>query len=109
MDGIRNGTLVGDRRGEEYMLTTLDNPFDPFTQWDEWYAWDNRAGYCTPGLLARIARSSDDLSELDQHLVLQIAIDEIVRENISGMHRKLKKGEFQTLVAEREKAAQPQG
>lgn len=73
----------------EYMLTTVDNPFDPFTEWAEWYAWDQRHGYDTPGLLGRVARSSDDLSEADQLLATQQAIDEIVTENVSGMHRKV--------------------
>ncbi len=28
-------------------LTTVDNPYDPFTQWDEWYAYDEGKGYAT--------------------------------------------------------------
>ena len=89
-----------DQARSEYMLTTFDNPFDPFTQWDEWFAWDMRAGYNTPGLLARVAHSSTEVSEVDQFFAIQRAIDEIVRENVSGMHRKLKRGEFETLVNE---------
>lgn len=77
----------------DYMLTTIDNPFDPFTQWDEWFVWDANAGYNTPGFLARIAKSSSDLSDADQHLIIQQAIDEIVRENVMGVHRKVKKGD----------------
>lgn len=79
--------------GPVYMLTTYDNPFDPFTQWDQWYSWDMSAGYNTPGLLARIAFTSDEISEADQDLAIQNAIDEIVRENVSGMHRKVKRGD----------------
>lgn len=77
----------------EYMLTTYDNPYSPFTEWDEWYAFDMRVGYHTPGLLARIAHSSADISDVDQFHAIQDAIDEIVRENVSGMHRKIKRGE----------------
>lgn len=84
----------------EYMLTTFDNPFDPFTQWDEWYAWDLNAGYHTPGLLARISKSSDELAEADQHLAVQQAIDEIVRENVSGMHRKVLRGQIANRVTD---------
>ena len=75
----------------EYMLTTVDNPFDPWTQWDEWFAWDQQAGYHTPGLLARVARTSDDLSEADQSLAIQQAIDEIVQEDVLGVLRKVAK------------------
>src|SRR5436190_499698 len=48
-----------------YMLTTVDNPWDPWTQWDQWYMWDLNAGYNTPGLLARLSYVSDELSEAD--------------------------------------------
>jgi hypothetical protein len=81
----------------EYMLTTVDNPYDPFTEWDQWYAWDQNAGYHTPGLLARVARLGDDLSEGDQHLAIQLAIDEIVQENVLGVFRKVKQGDAKVL------------
>ena len=81
----------------EYMLTTVDNPYDPFTQWDEWFAWDQSSGYHTPGLLARVARLSDDLAEADEHLAIQQAIDEIVQENVLGVFRKVKEGEVASL------------
>lgn len=84
----------------EYMLTTYDNPYDPFAEWDEWYSWDQNAGYHTPGLLARVARTSDELSEADQHLALQQAMEEIVRENVSGVHRKVKRGDVQAIAQE---------
>ena len=78
----------------EYMLTTVDNPFDPFEQFDEWYTWDRNAGYNSPSLLARIVVTSDDLSEADQAHAIQVGIDEIVKENVSGMHRKIAKGQL---------------
>ena len=31
----------------EYMLTTIDNPFNPFTNFDDWYAFDTSKGYNT--------------------------------------------------------------
>jgi hypothetical protein len=90
----------------EFMLTTVDNPFDPFTEWDEWFAWDQNAGYHTPGLLDRIARVGDDLSDADQFLAIQQAIDEIVQENVLGVLRKVKRGDVEKqrqLVHEEEK------
>jgi hypothetical protein len=73
------------------MLTTVDNPFDPFTQYDEWHTYDAQLGYHTPSLLARVVKSSDDLSEADQALAIEQAIDEIISENVSGMHRKVQR------------------
>lgn len=74
----------------EHMLTTVDNPFNPFTHFDEWYAYDERLGYRTTAFLARVARSSDEISEADQHVALESAIDEIVRENVLGLYKKVK-------------------
>jgi hypothetical protein len=79
---------------EEYMLTTVDNPFNPFTEWDEWLAYDTRMGYNTPGLLDRIAINSDELSEPDQAVALQDAIEEICRENVLGIFRKVSRNSF---------------
>jgi hypothetical protein len=74
---------------EEHMLTTVDNPYDPFIQWDEWYAFDRQAGYNTPSFLARVIVTSDDLSEADQSLAIEEAIDEIVKYNVLGLYRKV--------------------
>lgn len=75
----------------EYMLTTVDNPFDPFTRFDEWLEYDIQMGYNTAAFLDRVAITSDELSSTDQALAIQQAIDEIVEENVSGMWRKVSK------------------
>jgi hypothetical protein len=80
----------------EYMLTTIDNPFDPFTQFDEWLTYDMQLGYNTSAFLARIANVSNDLSQLDQDQAIQDAINEIVQENISGMWKKVARGTVPT-------------
>lgn len=74
---------------DEYMLSTSDNPFNPYTQWDEWYAFDVAAGYHTSAYLARIVRSSDELSESDQSLAIKEAIDEILEYNLTGNYIKV--------------------
>jgi hypothetical protein len=85
MDRVTMAT-VDDR---EWALTTVDNPFNPFTQWDEWYAYDARHGYHTPSFLARVALTSDDLSDADQAAAIDAAMNEIVRENVLGIYRKI--------------------
>ncbi len=73
---------------EEHMLTTIDNPWNPFTNYEEWYEYDRQQGYDTPGYLARIADVSLDLSDADYDRNIEEAIDEIVKLNINGMYRK---------------------
>lgn len=74
-------------RSVVHMLTTVDNPFDPFSQYDEWLAFDEALGYHTNSLLARIVLSSDELSDADQNVARENAISEIILENVSGIHR----------------------
>jgi hypothetical protein len=70
-----------------HMLTTVDNPYDPFTQWDEWDAWDQASGYFTTAFVARVAKTSLELSEADQDQAIEDAIKQIVNENVNGMYR----------------------
>lgn len=73
----------------QHMLTTMDNPFDPFTQFDQWLSYDEDAGYYTNQYLARIARTSTEQSDVDQELSIELAIDEIISENILGIYKKV--------------------
>lgn len=77
-----------DDTSNEHMLTTVDNPWNPFTNYAEWLAWDRAAGYDTPGMLARIAKVSLDLSDAAIDQVIEDAIDEICKQNVNGMYRK---------------------
>ena len=60
-------------------LTTIDNPFSPFVEWDDWYRFDTDSGYNTCGLIARIANTSDSLSEYDNDLEVIRAMNSIVK------------------------------
>jgi hypothetical protein len=71
------------------MLTTVDNPYDPFSEFREWLAWDEANGYFTSSFLARIVQVSRETSSTDQSLAIELAIDEIVEENVNGMYRKV--------------------
>ena len=82
-------TLAHQASATLHMLTTVDNPYNPFTDYSDWYAWDVDAGYYTAAFLARIAITSDELSEADQDLAIELAIDEIVKENVLGLYKKV--------------------
>jgi len=72
-----------------YMLTTIDNPFNPHTQFDEWYAYDVSHGYNSCAYLDKMAKVSDEMSEEDYHEIIQKAIDDICKENILGLYKKI--------------------
>ena len=70
-------------------LTTIDNPFNPNTQWDDWLRYDEDHGYYTTSYLARIAKTSDELSSADYLDAIEQAVDEICELNLLGLYTKL--------------------
>lgn len=81
-------------------VTTLDNPYDYFTQFDEWYAFDTQKGYNTCAYVARIAKTSSEMSEKDYENALNDAVDEILDFNLTGNY--VKAVEKQKKVEEKE-------
>lgn len=78
---------------ESYALTTIDNPFNPFDNFDEWYQFDTEKGYNTCSYLDRVSKTSDELSENDSQLAINQAIDEIIDVDPFGIYIKVKKGD----------------
>ena len=73
------------------MLTTFDNPFDPFEQFSSWFMFDVEKGYNTCGKLARIAELSDDLTQVEVNVELERAIDEIIKHDPFNIYKKVNK------------------
>ena len=77
------------------MLTTVDNPFDPRDQFDEWYAYDclrarerNIPDSCS--LLGRLAITSPRFSDEYNNQIIEDAIDEIVKGDPEQSYKKIK-------------------
>lgn len=70
-------------------LTTIDNPFNPISQFDDWYAFDTQKGYNTCSYLARIARTSPEVSPIENEVAIESAIDEIVKLDLTGKYIKI--------------------
>lgn len=71
------------------MLTTVDNPYNPFIQFDEWQAYDHSRGYNTCEYLARIAPISIELTDEENDMILNDAITEIIYYNVLGIYQKV--------------------
>ena len=74
---------------KKYMLTTIDNPFDPFEQFTSWLLFDEEKGYHSCSYLGRIARTSDQLSDEENDLEVERAIDEIVKYDFRNIYKKV--------------------
>ena len=73
------------------MLTTFDNPFDPFEQFTSWFMFDVEKGYNTCSKLARIAKTSDRFSEKENSDEIEKAIDEIIKYDFLNIYKKVTK------------------
>ena len=60
-------------------LTTKDNPWNPFTNWEEWERFDIGKGYYTCEKLARLAQLSDVLPDTINNEILQEAMEKLVK------------------------------
>ena len=72
-------------------ITTLDNPFDPIDEFDDWYRFDTDKGYNTCAYLDRIALTSESLSEQENLNEIERAIDEIIKFDFENKYKKVKK------------------
>ena len=73
----------------EVMLTTFDNPYDPFDDFIQWFMFDVEKGYYTCARLARIARSSEEFSTIEDKLETERAIDEIINHDFLNIYKKV--------------------
>ena len=73
----------------EVMLTTFDNPYSPFDQFTLWHLFDKERGYNTCELLARIARTSDDLTDQENNAEIDRAIDEIIKYDPFNIYKRV--------------------
>ena len=75
----------------ECALTTFDNPYDPFTQFDSWYRFDMDKGYNSCAYLDRIAKTSDQLTDEENNIEIERAIDEIIQYDPFNLYKKVKR------------------
>lgn len=73
------------------MLTTFDNPFDPFEQFTSWQLFDIEKGYYTCSHLARIINLTDDMSDEEVDSETERAIDEIIKYDFMNIYKKVTK------------------
>lgn len=72
------------------MLSTIDNPFNPFEDFNSWFLFDVEKGYNSCSYLARIAKTSNEFTEEEEAEEIERAIDEIIQYDFMNLYIKVK-------------------
>lgn len=75
------------------MLSTIDNPYNPYDNFDEWYMFDMEYGYDSCGRVARVVQLSEDMSDEEVDAETEKAIDSIIKNDILNIFIKVRPGE----------------
>lgn len=71
-------------------LSTHDNPWNPSTHFLEWFLEDQRLDHRCCDTLARVAATSDSLSDEENDRIVEAAIDEIIKHDPMNIYKKVK-------------------
>ena len=72
-------------------LTTIDNPFNPLEQFEEWFRFDVEKGYYSCSRLDRIMNTSTQMSDEELMIETERAIDEIIFYDPINIYKKVSK------------------
>lgn len=72
------------------MLTTFDNPYNPFDEFTSWFMFDEEKSYHSCAYLGRIAKTSEQLSDEENAQEIERAIDEIIKYDFQNIYKKVK-------------------
>lgn len=73
----------------EYMLTTIDNPYNPFEQFTLWYLFDKEKGYNTCERLARLANITSDMSQKEIDEETNRAMDKLIEIDFLNIFKRI--------------------
>lgn len=76
---------------EEVMITTIDNPYDPFEEFTQWDLFDKEKGYNTTSRLARLVDLSDEMTQQEENEAIELAIDRLIELDFLDIYRKVKR------------------
>ncbi len=61
-----------------FSITTFDNPFNPFVDFDNWFLFDIEKGYYTLNKLARISKVEDSMTSKEEADEVERAIERLI-------------------------------
>lgn len=74
---------------KECMLSTIDNPFDPFEQFTSWLMFDKEKGYDSCERLARLVNITSEMSQKEIDEETDRAIDRLIELDVLNIYIKV--------------------
>ena len=71
------------------MLTTIDNPYDPFEQFTNWFLFDVEKGYNTCSRLGRLVQFTDDMTQQEMDAEEERVMDIIIKYDFLDIYKKV--------------------
>lgn len=69
------------------MLTTIDNPYNPYKDFDKWMMWDHAHHYNTSEYIARMIPSAVGIEEAwDNEALIDSIYDDIIANDPLGIY-----------------------
>ena len=59
-------------------ITTIDNPYNPFDDFEHWLQFDTEKGYYTSSKLGRLTKLKNDMSQAEEDAEIERAIDRLI-------------------------------
>lgn len=81
--------MTTDSVNYEVAVTTFDNPYDPFDQFEEWLLFDAEKGYNTPGELDRLTHITDDMTQKEELQEIERGIDRMIELDFMNIYKKI--------------------
>ena len=75
----------------ESMLTTVDNPYNPFVNFDDWYRYDRDHKHYCRERLAEVVGDLKDSNEVEKIKIAESAINYIVANDVLGKYAKVQR------------------
>lgn len=82
----------------DYMITTLDNPWNPFTHYHEWLAHDTKNGYNTDQWIAFLTKTSNDLPRDERLEQIDAGVSRLLELDPFGLHVKVYEYEASSMI-----------
>lgn len=73
----------------QFMLSTIDNPFNPFEDFASWFRYDSEKNYNSSEYVARLAKYKDDMTQREIDMETERVIDEIIFYDPIGIYIKV--------------------